>query len=161
MNRAFGNGYIFSNYPGLGSGEYFSYNYYFPSGGSTYVIPNTGGATSMVRLDLDQLALAAGNTNTPPVIYLNILDTGVVQTANGAIFMGNLTGNVTGNCSGSAATFTGNLAGVVSGPMSATTLSSASITNAMLATASSANNPNYVVVRDGSGNFLSWNYNCY
>ena len=67
--------------------------------------------------------------------------------------MGNLTGNITGNCSGSAATFTGNLAGVVSGLMSATTLSSVSITNAMLATASSANNSNYVVVRDGSGNF--------
>ena len=153
LNRAFGNGYIFSNYPGLGSGEYFSYNYYFPSGGSSYVIPNSGGATSMIRCGFGSVSIGAGNTNSPPVIYLNILDTGVVQTANGAIFMGNLTGNVTGNCSGSAATFTGNLAGVVSGLMSATTLSSASITNAMLATASSANNPNYVVVRDGSGNF--------
>jgi len=102
----------------------------------------------------------------------------VARDGSGNFAAGTITANITGNVSGSSATFTGSLSGDITGTMGATAIAAGVIVNADInaaagivdtklatittggkvansaTTATSANNTNTIVLRDGSGSFL-------
>jgi len=84
-------GFIFANFAALGDGIDLSYNYYYPTGSSTPVIPASGGGTSNINVSYGQVNIQTGNTNTMPTTKLTVNNTGAITASNGGFFNGPVT----------------------------------------------------------------------
>ena len=127
------------------------------------MISPTAGIENIQLATLTETGLVANSATTATSI--NTINSIVARDGNGNFSAGTITAALSGNATTST-NFTGSLLGVVTGTQSATTIPNGNITNAMLATlttaglvsnsattATSTNTVSAIVTRDGSGNF--------
>ena len=70
-------GYLYGAFTPLGDGIHLGYNFYYDASGNP-VVSNTGGGTSRISVQYDQIQLAVGGVNSAPTnVRLTAFDTGV------------------------------------------------------------------------------------
>lgn len=80
-------GYLYANFQALGDGLHLSYNVYYPAGGTTPFIQNTGSGTSDIGLS-GSISFSTGVMNTAPTTKFTISSTGVLTASNGGTYNG-------------------------------------------------------------------------